>query len=164
MLGQSHKFYRSQWVGALPEGYDIPYRGNAFTNETGPTRLAWGDITGGIMEGGEAGTALSALVSRKTFAGFRFEELSFRSGHRRTLDKTVPLWPPVNDSSSNLKPASVFSRKWLVRVLQCKQKAPYMKGNSGGGEVRGGGGVGGGGGGVAGLPICTTLYCPRSLW
>lgn len=58
MLKHSHEFYRSQWVGALPDGYDVPWRYNAFTTEVGPTKLAWGDITGGIMEGREAGGQL----------------------------------------------------------------------------------------------------------
>ena len=62
MLKTSHQFYRSQWVGALPDGYDIPYRGNAFTTEVGPTKLNWGDITGGMMEGREAGGHQTQLL------------------------------------------------------------------------------------------------------
>lgn len=59
MLDNSHQFYRSQWVGAL-EGQDVPqWRSNAFTYEVGPTKLNWGDITGGVMEGGDAGGLLS---------------------------------------------------------------------------------------------------------
>lgn len=62
MLGNSHQFYRSQWVGALdgqdgiPKWRTSPY---AFTKEVGPTRLNWGDITGGVMEGADAGGHLS---------------------------------------------------------------------------------------------------------
>ena len=56
MLNSSHQFYRSQWVGTLPADYDIPWRGNAFVDEVGPPTLDWGDISGGIMEGREAGT------------------------------------------------------------------------------------------------------------
>lgn len=55
LLNLTHHFYRSQWVGTLPAGYDIKYRDDAFVTETGPTRLNWGDISGGIMEGGLAG-------------------------------------------------------------------------------------------------------------
>lgn len=61
LLQESHRFYRSQWVGTLPADYphdQIPWRGNAFINETGPTRLNWGDISGGIMEGAEAGNKI----------------------------------------------------------------------------------------------------------
>ena len=55
MLDRSHQFYRSQWVGAL-EGQDVPdWRTSAFTYEVGPKGLNWGDITGGVMEGGDAG-------------------------------------------------------------------------------------------------------------
>lgn len=59
MLGKSQAFYRSQWVGNL-EGvnFALPpptWRGDAFTTEVGPTSLNWGDITGGVMEGGDAG-------------------------------------------------------------------------------------------------------------
>jgi len=56
MLNSSHQFYRSQWIGTLPADYDIAWRGDAFVDETGPTALDWGDISGGIMEGGLAGT------------------------------------------------------------------------------------------------------------
>jgi len=56
MLNNSHQFYRSQWIGTLPADYDIPWRGNAFVDEVGPPTLNWGDISGGIMEGREAGT------------------------------------------------------------------------------------------------------------
>lgn len=55
LLNGSLEFYRSQWVGSL-EGQDVPsWRGDAFTHEIGPSSLDWGDISGGIMEGGEAG-------------------------------------------------------------------------------------------------------------
>lgn len=55
LLNNSHDFYRSQWVGSL-EGQDVPsWRGDAFTNEIGPTKLNWGDITGGVMDGADAG-------------------------------------------------------------------------------------------------------------
>ena len=55
MLSNSQAFYRSQWVGNLA-GVDTPsWRGDAFTTEVGPTSLNWGDITGGVMEGGDAG-------------------------------------------------------------------------------------------------------------
>ena len=55
MLGSSQAFYRSQWVGNLA-GVDAPsWRGDAFTTEVGPSKLSWGDITGGVMEGGNAG-------------------------------------------------------------------------------------------------------------
>lgn len=55
MLGKSQAFYRSQWVGNLA-GVDAPsWRGDAFTLEVGPTKLNWGDISGGVMEGGDAG-------------------------------------------------------------------------------------------------------------
>ncbi|KAL3152997.1 hypothetical protein ABBQ38_012024 [Trebouxia sp. C0009 RCD-2024] len=57
LLDSSHDFYRSQWIGALEGHDDIPsWRGDAFTYEIGPARLKWGDISGGLMEGGEAGT------------------------------------------------------------------------------------------------------------
>ncbi len=55
MLNSSHQFYRSQWIGTLPADYDIAWRGDAFVDEVGPTTLNWGDISGGIMEGREAG-------------------------------------------------------------------------------------------------------------
>ena len=55
MLTSSHQFYRSQWVGTLPANYDIPWRGNAFTQDVGPPTLNWGDMSGGSMEGREAG-------------------------------------------------------------------------------------------------------------
>ena len=45
----------------MPADYphdQIPWRDNAFVNETGPTRLRWGDISGGIMEGAEAGNKI----------------------------------------------------------------------------------------------------------
>ena len=55
LLNGSLEFYRSQWVGSL-EGQDVPsWRGDAFTYEVGPSSLDWGDITGGVMEGGDAG-------------------------------------------------------------------------------------------------------------
>lgn len=61
LLSSSHEFYRSQWIGAL-EGHDVPsWRGDAFTYEVGPARLKWGDISGGVMEGGEAGEAPTLL-------------------------------------------------------------------------------------------------------
>ena len=54
LLNKSHDFYRSQRVGSL-EGQDVPsWRADAFTNEIGP-KSNWGDITGGVMEGAEAG-------------------------------------------------------------------------------------------------------------
>ena len=56
MLTSSHQFYRSQWIGTLPAGYDIPWRSNAFTTDVGPPTLDWGDMSGGIMEGREAGS------------------------------------------------------------------------------------------------------------
>lgn len=62
MLDYSHQFYRSQWVGDLDGHNGIPtWRASpyAFTTEVGPTRLNWGDITGGVMEGGDAGRHLS---------------------------------------------------------------------------------------------------------
>ena len=63
MLGKSQAFYRSQWVGDLsnpPNGvnFELPppsWRKDAFTTEVGPAQLNWGDITGGVMEGGDAG-------------------------------------------------------------------------------------------------------------
>ena len=55
MLSNSHRFYRSQWIGTLPADYDISWRSNAFTTDVGPTALDWGDMSGGIMEGREAG-------------------------------------------------------------------------------------------------------------
>lgn len=59
MLGKSQAFYRSQWVGDLSSvNFELPppsWRGDAFTTEVGPVRLNWGDITGGVMEGGDAG-------------------------------------------------------------------------------------------------------------
>ena len=60
LLNSSHDFYRSQWVGSLPS-QDVPsWRGNAFTNEIGPAKLNWGGITGGIMEGADAGRQTSS--------------------------------------------------------------------------------------------------------
>ena len=61
MLSNSQAFYRSQWVGSLA-GVDAPaWRGDAFTTEVGPTSLKWGDISGGVMEGGDAGRQLPAF-------------------------------------------------------------------------------------------------------
>lgn len=59
MLTSSHQFYRSQWVGELPADYDIPWRSSAFTTDVGPTTLDWGDMSGGIMEGREAGNVVA---------------------------------------------------------------------------------------------------------
>ena len=67
LLGRSQDFYRSQWVGNLA-GKDVPsWRGSAFTAEVGPTigKLDWGDITGGVMEGGDAGRQAQLLKLRK---------------------------------------------------------------------------------------------------
>ena len=55
LLMDSHSFYRTQWVGHLPRDFPIKWRHDAFVQEVGPTRLNWGDLTGGLMEGREAG-------------------------------------------------------------------------------------------------------------
>ena len=61
MLGKSQDFYRSQWVGDLTGRGAPSWRGNAFTTELGPSKLNWGDITGGVMEGGDAGRQAQLL-------------------------------------------------------------------------------------------------------
>ena len=67
MLGNSQAFYRSQWVGNLA-GVDAPaWRGDAFTTEVGPPKLNWGDITGGVMEGGDAGRQAQFLEAAQKY-------------------------------------------------------------------------------------------------
>ncbi|KAL3150937.1 hypothetical protein ABBQ32_000684 [Trebouxia sp. C0010 RCD-2024] len=91
MLDYSHQFYRSQWVGDLDGHNGIPtWRASpyAFTTEVGPTRLNWGDITGGVMEGGDAGTVKITPTIAWTTSMLAWSMLSFGGGYNKSTD----LW------------------------------------------------------------------------
>ncbi|KAL3140940.1 hypothetical protein ABBQ32_005469 [Trebouxia sp. C0010 RCD-2024] len=85
LLDSSHDFYRSQWIGALEGHDDIPsWRGDAFTYEFGPARLNWGDISGGLMQGGEAGTVKITPTIAWTTSMLAWGMLSFGDGYNNS--------------------------------------------------------------------------------
>lgn len=53
-------FYEANMLGPLPVGYDIPWRGDSFINDT---NILGGDLDGGWITGGAAGADLPRAIS-----------------------------------------------------------------------------------------------------
>lgn len=86
LLNLTHRFYRSQWLGVLPNDYIIAYWADAFTDEVRLTKLKCGDIS--II----AGQMKEALL-----VCYHHKQCSYRrvSAYTYTASK-LPCWPSLD--------------------------------------------------------------------
>ena len=71
------KFYDAERVGALPANFTIPWRGPSLLQERGPPNLGFGNMTGGYMTGGQAGTLKMTIPTAFTISMLAWSMLEF---------------------------------------------------------------------------------------
>ena len=77
IMNMSYRFYDAERVGALPANYTIPWRGSAFLQERGPKAEGFGNMTGGFMTGGNAGTLKMTIPAAFTMTMLAWGMLEF---------------------------------------------------------------------------------------
>ncbi len=77
VMGMSFDYYSAERIGHLPANYSVPWRGSAFLQE-GATKVAgFGNMTGGFMTGGSAGTVKLTLPTAFTLSMLAWGMLEF---------------------------------------------------------------------------------------
>lgn len=77
ILGQNFEFYNAERLGKLPADNRIPWRGDSLLYEIGPRSLGFGNVTGGWMGGGNAGTIKNTIPTAMSVAMLAWGMLEF---------------------------------------------------------------------------------------
>ena len=90
VLTKNFQFYNAERLGQLPASNDISWRSNSLLYEIGPAGLGFGNVTGGWMGGGNAGTVKNTIPYSNVclHAGLG----SAWNSHRCVLNSFLDFW------------------------------------------------------------------------
>ncbi|KAK9904260.1 hypothetical protein WJX75_007984 [Coccomyxa subellipsoidea] len=126
IMGMTYRFYDAERVGALPANYTIPWRGPAFLQEVGPKAQGFGNMTGGFMTGGQAGTLKMTIPTAFSMTMLAWGMLEFPHGYAKANT--------TNDALDTLKWGTDYLLRTLAKQTKAGQKYPeyniaYQVGN-----------------------------------
>lgn len=98
VLQKNFLFYDAQRVGQLPNNFRIPWRGSSLTYEIGPRGLGFGNVTGGWMGGGNAGTVKNTIPTAMSISMLAWGLLEFPLV--RSLPHISTCKPPAASSAA----------------------------------------------------------------
>eukprot|EP00884_Botryococcus_braunii_P012540 jgi/Botrbrau1/21287/Bobra.0573s0001.1 len=84
VMSKSFFFFDSQRIGQLPQPYPVPWRASAFEWEHGNKELGFGNLTGGFMTGGAAGTVKLTLPIAFSTSMLAWGLLEFPGGYKKS--------------------------------------------------------------------------------
>ena len=77
VLEKNFQFYNAERLGQLPPDNGIPWRANSLLYEIGPAGLGFGNVTGGWMGGGNAGTVKNTIPTAMSVSMMAWGLLEF---------------------------------------------------------------------------------------
>ena len=77
VLTKNYQFFNAERVGLLPANNDISWRSNSLLYEIGPAGLGIGNVTGGWMGGGNAGTVKNTIPTAMSLSFLAWGLLEF---------------------------------------------------------------------------------------
>ena len=77
VLEKNYEFFNAERVGQLPPTNDISWRSNSLLYEIVPAGLGFGNVTGGWMGGGNAGTVKNTIPTAMSLSFLAWGLLEF---------------------------------------------------------------------------------------
>lgn len=77
VLLKNFQFFNAERLGQLPPSNDIPWRSSSLLYEIGPQGLGFGNVTGGWMGGGMAGTVKNTIPTAMSISFLAWGLLEF---------------------------------------------------------------------------------------
>jgi len=102
VLEKVFQFYDAERLGRLPQPFSIPWRHDSLMYQIGPRGLGFGNVTGGWVGGGNAGTVQNTIPAAMTIAMMAWGLLEF--------PEVPPPHPPTHPPPL---PLSMMARRLL---------------------------------------------------